>query len=862
MKFIKIHTYFISIGLFSHESLALVHTTTNHIDDILHLTTEPAEKPTHSSLSYLRGTSCGHTADSLQKIESILMADDDEECRYLEHCGVNLDTMYASILNESNMITHQFEGSDELSGKINVSQYEHKDLSHALNDDSLTSRVVEQQLENSVNNPAYLLHVFNSVNDLDGLQQLDKPLMFDEGVGFQDIVSCDVNLKNHHMNMFKDNFQIQKGSKDEHQNIGGIDGLPHEGKKHPHLVEQNILQPEFPSGYPLYPHEFSTGPEKSQNQHRMTINQIPEYTSNSNNFGSNLQCLDPKSSDTELYSTVVKSNPKYIPNLKSTKARNLLQRDDGTKRLSRNGLQGQTFKARIAELPGKDAQTQSVQPLLQEFVTSKRKSRNYVDRGGNNMFKKISTPPTTLTEDNTSEKLGFKLIVCLQYQGMLEMGVDHRISSKFSRLLKEVYDNLFQKIIQKNNCNPGYVKRLEISLHRAKNSLVKGFFGALGVLYHLHKGKFSKYTLISEGSVFLGSFLESWKSISPDEIKILASRRYKLGYEKWKWKNAKELLGYIMSLDDDTLTSYRVVLRLIEDFVAWVRFQQIPLPVDYNEIQFYMECKNIHKKRNLIYHLQSVRLYQPTQNIPTFVKNKKPQHLAVQGDPPLFPKKTIRRRQAFNLIRIKEFLSTQISFVGQIEKFFVDLKQSLIACAKQLPAENLETLQVQVNLYHDLRRANSQRKNHDTTTDDMFNKLIHVSHYHITSLFLYSLEVYHNHQTQFKTLQSTREDGWRFLQEYFQTWKDSLVLTNSGFEAPSRTPDWSNVQYVILHFLTWVSDTKPPYGFVKYLCDQWANEIYYSPQLLDPSVAIPQGYKLEWQSTKYQNCQAYIKLRE
>lgn len=208
------------------------------------------------------------------------------------------------------------------------------------------------------------------------------------------------------------------------------------------------------------------------------------------------------------------------------------------------------------------------------------------------------------------------------------------------------------------------------------------------------------------------------------------------------------------------------------------------------------------------------------------------------------PKNILKQKKnnsrAFNLTIAEKLLGTQISFSHEIEKYFLDLKQSFIAIARYLSPEELGDLQEQVIIQDNLHRSHPQRTRTEITPDHMFDSLIFLAYYHITGLFFYSLEVYHKSQTKFPTLQSSLEDGWRFIQEYFQTWKDAIGLPKGSYRSQSKTVDWSNIQQVIFYFLTWDSDSKTPYSFVKYLCDQWANEIYHCPHILKPPRSISQ----------------------
>lgn len=422
------------------------------------------------------------------------------------------------------------------------------------------------------------------------------------------------------------------------------------------------------------------------------------------------------------------------------------------------------------------------------------------------------------------------LLRTLKYQGTLEMGANKGISVLFSTFLERISTVLKNKILNQNQNDFEYVKKVEITIQKAKYSLVKGFFGGLCVIDYLNQGNVSKEDLIHGGVSFLIPLLKEWTLISSDEITVYASAKHR--YFNEELNTPTQIFCRIMNLAEGTDTPYSTLSGLIRQFTRWYNHRKRPLYIIYDEIHFVNECWNINRRRNSIPPPESEGIYDHLEEVlhGSIPKDKKlSKNCATENQSRWGAPKNGKKTNGFTRRRGEEFLIMCGGLGAEIHIFFEEFLQSLIKNFDNVAPKHREALMEQVSKQRSYRNVIYTNPCY-ITPERMFERLINLTHYQITAMFLSSLKVYHHHQDQFDTLELSLKDGWKFLQGYFWTWMDHLLFYTGDVVCKPGSADWSNPQEVIQYFLTITTGRYPPWSFIRYLCDQWENMVYHRPR--------------------------------
>lgn len=417
------------------------------------------------------------------------------------------------------------------------------------------------------------------------------------------------------------------------------------------------------------------------------------------------------------------------------------------------------------------------------------------------------------------------LVRTLQYQGILEMGEHGDITVKYSNLLKGIYDSMRKRVTDQRDHNPEHIDEIEKSLEKAKCCLGRAFFGGLGVIYSRNKGKFPKSYLMNEGFLFLESFLGEWNYIPLKQIKVFASVKHK--FDNSTSQTPMQLFGYMMSLKNSTNMSYQSLLLLMRIFKKRLNQKGKAMLIIFQDKTFTEDCWTFRWTRDCIYQVQFGHSYDHSRNCPhnqNCTKHNSKPGVSMQSMLNVHESNSPQNTCDFTIRRGKQVLNSLGSLEGEVKRFFDQLESELITSCQILSPEQLRNLNEQVKKQA-VHKCPPRRRRIKMVAKNMFRKLIHLAHYHITPMLMESMKVYHNHQRKFETLELSQRDGWRFLQQYFLSFVNSLALTKGGYHSKSRVVDWSNIQEVIHYLLTWGDGKRPPYLFVRYLCDQWANQL-------------------------------------
>lgn len=396
----------------------------------------------------------------------------------LEECNFNLKNNDMEISGEFNIQNH-LEGQTKTYGRIIFSPTKATNLENTCESHILQFSIAETPTRIGVHDCKCSLDFPSAIRTDDKRQGIENSTN-DENI-IQEFRTFNPKPKTLYMDTLSNNPQTFNMLKFSDQSLGEIGFSPNKGKNPTHLVTSHTYQSEWPFQSPLPSNNFDICFGNVGSIHRMGGIQILGER--------NLHMLDPGMNS--LASEWHRENEHGILNELNSKndaswdfkgAYQSGDSEDFAERQTFMGAEGQ----HICMINSKSSVDKSQNIVSksgdQDSVTRKRKLNRYKHRDVKEKIYKSTTLADTHQPKDRIDQCGFKLITFLQYQGMLEMGVHFGISSSFSRILKDIYNTLLGKILEKKNIEPDYIKTLERSFCRAETSIVKGFFGALSVL--------------------------------------------------------------------------------------------------------------------------------------------------------------------------------------------------------------------------------------------------------------------------------------------------------------------------------------------------------------------------------------------
>lgn len=420
------------------------------------------------------------------------------------------------------------------------------------------------------------------------------------------------------------------------------------------------------------------------------------------------------------------------------------------------------------------------------------------------------------------------LLMILHRQGVYEVKVSNgKLASYLSNLFKEIHRKFMKPVTGHISHDLEGIKSVERATKRAQFTFLVKFFGGLNVIYHLNRGRVLKGELMRQGCVFINSFLKQWVSISLEEIKRLGSMKniFDGGFPQ----TPKQMFGYMMGLKDESDLSYGSVISLLDMFYRWHTSQERSLVFLYDAQIFRKKCWDLYEKRDDITDHNhdskdlplpnDIQQQSPEENTITRI-SVEDNHPSIQAD-----KSQRKVHNRYTIKRGREILNLcSIILKGQLTTFFAGLNVNLVNIAKTLPPKTIQDLGVIYKTQSRFRRS-SKNKNVNPTVEDISNHLIHFAQVYVTPMFLELVKLHNNENKHCSTLDSSLEDGWKYLQQYFSTWIYGLLFDNKEVQASyQRTPIWSNTRVVMYHLLSLTPGKQPPAsGLVKYIFLQWYN---------------------------------------
>lgn len=426
-----------------------------------------------------------------------------------------------------------------------------------------------------------------------------------------------------------------------------------------------------------------------------------------------------------------------------------------------------------------------------------------------------------------------ELNLVLYKRGLLEMGRIDGFSETLSTFFQEIYSKMACSKSDaqlwsdpKIDCH----QELKKSFEGTKYYMAKHFFGGIGLIYQMDKDRIGRELLMEEGKIFIKEYLSRWVSIShsQDEGVCMLTK-----VENLHHSNAHErLLSYTMYVNNGRKWSYGITLDLLKEFTGSL-CQKFPhwnlefIPNIFTKnckaMLHDIECKSQWEKYGWKENTLTVTIRQSVQESQAeCFKNLE---------------ESESKKDVFQIYQEgMDFMKKFPSFYEKTQKFIKSLEKSFMSNCQGLKAIKINS-----------RRQ--KRKNHNGNTSafnlnkrEAIQSVIMNVQDRIIPAFIYILKCYHKKVRPFKQLEMTLLNGWNFLRNYFDKWKeihfkgDIFVNKVKSRGIPfGFIVDWSNNKEVFQYLLEGGVSLTHPCVFAQYLAEQWDDQLKPNVEELPPS---------------------------